>query len=470
VIVIAFLRLAVLCLLVVVTFSDRADAASPNIIHVLIDDMGYSDLGCYGNADVKTPHIDRLASEGLKFKNFYTNSPICSPSRTAWTTGQYPARHRILSFLAKREENEKRGMPNWLDPDVWTVADGLKGAGYATGHFGKWHMGGQRDVSEAPLISEYGFDKSLTNFEGLGDRVLPLNNAFDGTAPKRYSLGSENLGHGEITWLDRDKVTGAFVSGAVAFIDHAKAANKPFFLNLWPDDVHSPFFPSEAKSNLKMKRKRYLAVAEDMDRQFGVLFDKIRKDETLRKNTIIILTSDNGPEPGAGSAEPYRGTKGQLYEGGIREPLIVWAPGLMKPTAVGKVNSTSWLTSLDVARSVLSIAGVKVAEEKKLDGEDLSQTLLGAEEQSRKAPLIWVRPPDRPGPADAPWPDLAIREGKWKLLTMADGSATELYDLSEDPTEMRNVADSNAEVVGRLRKQAVGWFEETFKGTFPSHR
>jgi uncharacterized sulfatase len=330
-------------------------------------------------------------------------------------------------------------------------------------------MGGQRDVSEAPLISEYGFDRSLTNFEGLGDRVLPLLNEYDGTEPKRYSLGSENLGRGEITWLDRDKVTGAFVSGAVAFIDQAKAADKPFFVNVWPDDVHSPFFPSKAKSDLKMKRRRYLAVAEDMDRQFGVLFDKIRNDETLRKNTVIVVTSDNGPEPGAGSAEPYRGTKGQLFEGGIREPLIVWAPGLMKEAAIGKTNN-AWLTSVDVARSLLSIAGVKVAAEKKLDGEDLSQTLLGSEEQSRKSPAIWVRPPDRPGPPKSPLPDLAIRDGKWKLLTMSDGSSIELYDLSADPTEMTNVADSNAEVAGRLKWQAVKWFEETFDGSFRSHR
>jgi uncharacterized sulfatase len=450
--------------------ANRADAASPNIVHVLIDDMGYSDLGCYGNAAVRTPNIDRLASEGLKFTNFYTNSPICSPSRTAWTTGQYPARHRILSFLAKREENEKRGMPNWLNAEVWTVADGLKAAGYATGHFGKWHMGGQRDVSEAPLISEYGFDQSLTNFEGLGDRVLPLLNAFDGSEPKRYSLGSENLGHGKITWLDRDRVTGAFVTGAVAFIDQAEAAKKPFFINLWPDDVHSPFFPSETKSDLKMKRRRYLAVAEDMDRQLGVLFDKIRNDESLRKNTIVIVTSDNGPEPGAGSAEPYRGSKGQLYEGGIREPLIVWAPGLMKSTAVGKANSVSWFTSVDVARSLLSLAGVQGAADQKLDGEDLSQTLLGAEEQSRKSPLIWVRPPDRPGPVEAPLPDLAIREGNWKLLTMADGSSMQLYDLDADPTEKTDVASSHQDVAGRLKSQAIGWFDDVFKGSFPSHR
>ncbi|HVJ85655.1 MAG TPA: sulfatase-like hydrolase/transferase [Caulifigura sp.] len=458
-------RSLLLCLIALVAATGQA--APPNIVHVLIDDMGYSDLGCYGNKDVKTPNIDRLAAEGLKFTHFYTNAPICSPSRTAWTTGQYPARHRILSFLANREENAKRGMPNWLNPEVWTLADGLHRAGYATGHFGKWHMGGQRDVGEAPLITEYGFDQSLTNFEGLGDRALPLLDAFNGTEPKRYSLGSDKLGRGEITWLNRDEITGAFVKRAAAFIDQAKAAKKPFFVNLWPDDVHSPFFPSKEMADRKMKRRRYLAVAEDMDRQLGVLFDKIRSDAALRDNTIVIVTSDNGPEPGAGSAAPYRGTKGQLYEGGIREPLIVWAPGLIKPAAVGKTNSASWLTAVDVSRSLLAIAGVEVSADRRLDGEDLSSTLLGAAEESRKSPAIWLRPSDRPGPKDAPLPDLAIRDGKWKLLTMSDGSGMQLYDLSADPTEMKNVAADYPDLAGRMNTIVTRWFEEEFKGTFP---
>ncbi len=455
-----------LLLLLMAPLPARA-AGHPNVIHVLIDDMGYADLGCYGNSEVRTPHIDRLAAEGLRFRHFYTNSPICSPSRTAWTTARYPARNRILSYLAHRQLNTERGMPQWLDANVWTVADGYRAAGYRTGHFGKWHMGGQRDVGEAPLIQEYGFDQSLTNFEGLGDRVLPLLNAFDGMEPKRHSLGSENLGRGEITWLDRDRVTGAFVSGAIRFIEEARKEAKPFFLNLWPDDVHSPFFPSEARSKLKLKRKKYLAVCEDMDRQLGVLFDHVRNDPSLKQNTIIVVTSDNGPEPGAGSADPYRGHKGQLYEGGIREPLIVWSPGLMDARILGNWNESSWLTACDVSRSLLAIGGVDVPAQAALDGENLSPTLLGWEAESRSAPALWVRPPDRPGTKDDPWPDLAIRRGDWKLLTMEDGSGVQLYDLRQDPTEQTNLAGARPAEAKELQQLALRWFADVFAGSFP---
>ncbi len=145
----------------------------PNVIVVFIDDMGYSDFSCFGGA-VKTQHIDRLASEGIKFTNFYVNSPICSPSRVALTTGHYPHRYRITSYLNNRRDNSKRGMAQWLDPNAPTLAKQLKANGYATGHFGKWHMGGQRDVADAPTIPSYGFDESLTNFEGIGPKLLPL--------------------------------------------------------------------------------------------------------------------------------------------------------------------------------------------------------------------------------------------------------------------------------------------------------
>ncbi|MDG1670207.1 MAG: sulfatase-like hydrolase/transferase, partial [Akkermansiaceae bacterium] len=145
----------------------------PNVIVVFIDDMGYSDFSCFGGT-VKTQHIDRLASEGIKFTNFYVNSPICSPSRVALTTGQYPHRYRITSYLNNRRDNSKRGMAQWLDPNAPTLAKQLKAHGYATGHFGKWHMGGQRDVADAPAIPSYGFDESLTNFEGIGPKLLPL--------------------------------------------------------------------------------------------------------------------------------------------------------------------------------------------------------------------------------------------------------------------------------------------------------
>src|SRR5262249_23742019 len=146
---------------------------------------------------------------------FYVASPICSPSRTAFVTGQFPARWRITSYLAERKINIERGMPQWLDPSAPSLARELQKAGYATGHFGKWHMGGQRDVGEAPSITEYGFDQSLTQFEGLGDRILPLLVTPEKT--NRYALGSDQLGRGKITWVDRSKVTGAFVERALEF-------------------------------------------------------------------------------------------------------------------------------------------------------------------------------------------------------------------------------------------------------------
>ena len=149
-------------------------AAKPNIVLVFIDDMGWGDFSCFGNKDAQTPQIDRLAREGVRFEQFYVNSPICSPSRTAISTGQYPQRWRITSYLAHRAANERRGMAQWLDPKAPMLARSLQQAGYATGHFGKWHMGGQRDVDNAPAITEYGFDASLTNFEGMGPKLLPL--------------------------------------------------------------------------------------------------------------------------------------------------------------------------------------------------------------------------------------------------------------------------------------------------------
>ena len=252
------------------------------MIVVFIDDMGWSDLSCYRGTRTKTENIDALADEGIRFHNFYVNSPICSPSRVALSTGQYPQRWLISSYLAKRSLNNERGMAQWLNPEAPMLARELKKSGYATGHFGKWHMGGQRDVGEAPLITEYGFDESLTNFEGLGPRVLPLKDAYNGKPVRKHDLGSGNLGRGPIRWEDRSVVTAAFVDDAINFIEHAQQEKKPFYINLWPDDVHSPFFPPEVlrdKTN-ESKRELYYAVLDAMDQQLGSC-------STRSKTTII---------------------------------------------------------------------------------------------------------------------------------------------------------------------------------------
>jgi arylsulfatase A-like enzyme len=440
------------------TVSAESKNTRPNIVLVFIDDMGWGDFSCFGNTQVKTKNIDRLAKEGLKFEQFYVNSPICSPSRIAISTGQYPQRWRITSYLSNRRSNKRRGMAQWLDPQAPMLARMLNKSGYATGHFGKWHMGGQRDVGEAPLITRYGFDKSLTNFEGLGPRVLPLCDAYNGKPIRKHALGSDKLGRGPITWMDRSKVTASFTSAAIDFIKHADSKRQPFYVNVWPDDVHSPFFPPKTRRGDGTKRKLYHGVLKTMDEQLGKLFDTIQNNERLRNNTLILVCSDNGPERGAGSAGPFRGHKTMLYEGGVRSPLIVWGPGLIDNTKAGSINRKSVFAAIDLVPTLLKITQSKPRQGVQLDGESLSDVLLGNLQSSRKNPICFGRPPDR----DAFYgvsnlPDLAVRDGDWKLLCEYDGSRTELYNLVNDRAETKNLANKHPQIVLRLKKAVLAW-------------
>ena len=437
------------------------DDQRPNIILVFIDDMGWGDFSCFGNEAVQTEHIDQLAKEGLRFEQFYVNSPICSPSRAAISTGQYPQRWKITSYLAYRKANNRRGMAQWLDLKAPMLARILQDSGYATGHFGKWHLGGQRDVGEAPLITEYGFDASLTNFEGLGPRVLALCDAHDGKAPKKHALGSDQLGRGEIRWEDRSQITAAFTQSALQFIKKAEAKKQPFYVNVWPDDVHSPFYPPKARRGDATKRTLYHGVLETMDEQLGELFRYVRDSESLRNNTLILICSDNGPEQGAGSAGPFRGHKTMLYEGGVRSSLIAWGPGLLHHDQAGGVNRKSVFAAFDLPPTLLEIAGVSPPKDVKFDGESLANTLLGESEASRQQPIFFRRPPDRNrfyGVENLP--DLAVRSGDWKLLCEYDGTRPELYDLATDREETTNLADKHPEVVSQLTKQVLQWHQE----------
>lgn len=451
------LQAAVLACAVLMACHDVA--ARPNFIVVFIDDLGWADFSCFGNEAAHTPDVDRLAGEGLRFSQFYVNAPICSPSRTALTTGHYPQRYRISSYLDNRRANKRRGIANWLDPQAPTLARQLQASGYATGHFGKWHMGGQRNVGNAPLIEQYGFDRSLTNFEGLGDRVLPLVKRPNEPEPVKHALGSDTLGRGTITWLERSEVTTAFVDAAVNFIDEAVAEDQPFYVNLWPDDVHSPFAPPLDQWGDGKKRTLYHAVLENMDRQLGALFDYVRNSEKLCNNTIILVCSDNGPEPGAGSAGQFRGGKGCLFEGGIRSPLIVWAPGYLNPAVEGQWNRTSYFAAIDLVPSILELAKVK-SEPDTWDGQAMADTLLGKSTQGRTHPLFFRRPPDRPeGYGVDNLPDLAVRSSNWKLLCEYDGSNPELYDLDKDPSESSDIASQQPQIVAELVEQLLAWQE-----------
>jgi uncharacterized sulfatase len=237
----------------------------------------------------------------------------------------------------------------------------------------------------------------------------------------------------------------------------AERDGKPFYVNVWPDDVHSPFFPPAALRGDGSKAEIFQGVLANMDQQFGALFDYVRQSPTLSKNTVIVLLSDNGPEPGAGTAGGLRGSKGQLYEGGVREPLIVWAPGMIPAAKRGTANETSVLSSVDLVPSLLHVAGVPGEPGVGADGMDLADTLLGKAAGTRTKPLFWKRPPDRPGPPRNRLPDLAVREGNWKLLVMADGSGAQLYDLAADRAESHDVAAEHPEVTERLKKLVLDW-------------
>lgn len=453
-------RLAILVASLLAAPCSTPAAPPPNIVVVFIDDMGWGDFSCFGNRDARTPNVDRLASQGIRFSQFYVNSPICSASRCALTTGQYPQRWRITSFLNNRADNERRGMAQWLDPAAPTLARSLKASGYATGHFGKWHLGGQRDVDDAPPITDYGFDTSLTNFEGMGPKLLPLTLKPGDNEPGRIWADAERLGK-PFTWILRSKITTGFIDAALDFIANAQRAKKPFYINLWPDDVHSPFWPPVDRW-ADDKRGLYLAVLEEMDRQFGKLFDHIRDDDALRDNTLILVCSDNGPEPGAGSAGGLRGAKTTLFEGGIRSPLVAWGPGVIAPERAGAHDATSVFAAFDLVPSLLAIAGAKRPAGVAFDGEDISATLLGRAAASRQAPIHWRRPPDRKS-----WrpmipetlPDLAVRDGSWKLLCDYDGSRPLLYDLDKDPGESENLATRHQDIVARLTAAALAWHQ-----------
>jgi len=458
------------------------NAESPNIVIILIDDMGFGDLGCYGNPLLKTPNIDRLAEEGIRFTSFYVNSPISSPSRVALNTGKYPMKYAIHSALGGLDGIKARHMNSFLDSTATTLARTLKDHGYVTGHFGKWHMGGGRDVGDAPPPSTYGFDKSFVNCEGMGDRLLYYN--------EKPSLQSAKLGKGKIVWSEMHHSTSIYIDSALAFI--RRYPNKPFYINLCPSDVHDPHLPDsnklEAFRNLSPNpyEQAFLAVLDELDKQIG-RFIKALDDLDLLQNTIIIFTSDNGPtdwpwyyRPEEYKAEyqqalypPYPenyhgpfyppgftgqlfGRKWSLYEGGIRVPFIIrWPSKIPK----GLTDSLTLLVEFDIFPSLCSMINIPVPED--LDGTNKSKALLG-KPIKRSPAVMWEYASNKggnimPGNPDYISPTLVIRENQWKLGINTDSTDIQIYNLTEDPGETKNLVNKEKKVAQKLASKVLNW-------------
>jgi uncharacterized sulfatase len=428
---------------------------------VYIDDMGYGDLGCYGNKEAQTPNIDKLATDGLRFNQFYVNAPICSPSRVAVTTGQYPSRWGINTIVASRSLNKERGVKDCLSLNAPSVARELSANGYYTAHIGKWHMGGGRDIGDVPLITEYGFNESVTQFEGLGERYLATYETLDlgGDSTRNLEKWSAALGKGEIHWEKRYNITGKFVDRAILAIENAKKANRPFYINLWPDDVHTPLEPSHLNRGDGHQHDHFNGVLKELDFELGRIFDYIRNNKELAENTLIVVSSDNGPEIGVGSAGQLRGCKTNIYEGGIREPFIVWYPSKISKVRNGSVNTNNVIVAMDLPPTFLSLAGVK-KHQIKFDGLDISNIILGSDYSERKQPVMWQRPTDHNIKKGIDFPDLAIRHGNYKLLINTDGSGAELYNITQDESEKINLAGKFPEIETILKDKLFAWYAE----------
>lgn len=424
-----------------------AEAAErpPHVLLILTDDMGWQDLHCQGNPVLRTPHLDQFAAEGVRFTDAYAASCVCSPTRAALMTGLAPARLGITQhgddgpqFWPQGRRVQPPATENELPHARTTIAERLRQAGYATGFFGKWHLG--EDAKYWPL--EHGFD---VNLGGCGFGGPPTY--FD---PYRIpTLKPRREG---------EYLTDRLADEAIAFIRDQQT--QPWFVCLWTYNPHYPFeAPDElveqyrGKTGLGLKNPIYGGQIEATDRAIGRVLAELERLK-LVDDTLVIFTSDNGGWSGATDNRPAREGKGYLYEGGLRVPLIVRWPGV---TRGGTENDTP-VISMDLSATILDAAGVEASEWTQLDGKSLRPVFTG-ESLERDAlyfhyPHFAFHKANRPGSA--------IRAGRYKLvLNYGEPEAVELYDLKEDFGETRNLAADQPELAAMLEGRLRRWLSET---------
>ncbi len=421
---------------------------TPNVVIILVDDLGWSDLGSSGSTFYETPNIDRLARRGVRFTSAYAACPVCSPSRAAILTGKYPARLHLTDWLPGRPDRPSQKL---LRPPIRqelplqevTLAEALKPVGYATASLGKWHLGG-----ELFFPQHQGFDLNL----GGTETGSPPGGYFRFKTP---SLKSRS---------DREYLTDRLNEEAVRFIETHQ--NQPFFLYLAHYAVHIPLQAKpeiEAKYRAKAKRSSsqdnpiYAAMIQSVDEGVGKVLQTL-DDLKIADRTVVIFTSDNGglsvkegPNTPATSNAPLRAGKGYLYEGGIRVPLIIVGPGVIRPGSICHVP----VSGQDLYPTILAMVGLSPAPGPVIDGENLVPLLDGTGAVRRDA-LYWHYPhySNQGGK-----PGGAIRQGDLKLIEWYEDGRVELYDLKRDIGERHDLAAERPVEAARLYKQLARWRE-----------
>lgn len=389
----------------------------PNFVVVFIDDMGYGDIGPFGSTINETPHLDRMASEGMTLSSFYVAAPVCTPSRAGLMTGCYPRRVGLArgSGHAVLFPGDKHG----LNPDEVTVAEILKNAGYATGCFGKWHLGDQPRF----LPTQHGFDAYFgipySNDMWPEHRRWPF--------PKLPILRNTKVVDEVETMEDQGQLCRRFTEKAVAFIKAHR--DTPFFVYVPHAFVHGP--RAARPEFMKQAETVTEAQIEEVDWSMGRILQTLR-EEGLSEETLVLFTSDNGGSRGCVN-KPLRGGKGSAWEGGVREPTVAWWP----QTIPAGSTRDEVATALDVLPTFAKLAGAAVPDDRIIDGKDISQLLTGSSNATSPRDRFFYHQGTKLR---------AVRSGPWKLFRNG-----QLYNLDEDIGESRNVAADHPEVVKRLK-------------------
>lgn len=436
--------LAVFLLAFVLTPCLSQQGSKPNIIFILTDDLGWRDLGCYGNPFNETPNVDALAKSGIRFTQAYAASPVCSPSRAAMLTGKHPARLKITNFLV----GERTDSASSVNPAQWqkflpttevTLAEKLKKSGYATAMIGKWHLGGAEP--QAPWSQGFDFTRMI------GKNGLDYYNY--GIVEGSYQKQFEDKGTHYLT----DKLT----DYALEFIDQKAKSETPFFLFLSYSAPHVLTVPRGDKLGKYLRKyekfgghynPNYAAMLESVDDGVGAIIKNL-KSKGLLDNTLIVFTSDNGGVglaelgPTPTNSEPLRKWKGHVYEGGIRVPLIFSWPGQFQPGA----TANSYVMNTDFYNTFLDVLGQKIQPE--LDGPSYYSLLKNPAQSFERGAIFWHYPhfSNQMGR-----PAGAVREGDWKLVKSYETQAVELFNLKDDLSEQVDLARKNPKKAAEMEK------------------
>lgn len=408
----------------------RSQQRKPNVVFILSDDLGYADLGCFGSRDIRTPHIDRLASEGVRFTDCYSNGPVCTPTRVGLMTGRYQQRFgKALEWALVPNNNARTG----LSPKDTVLASSLKAEGYKTALIGKWHCGSLPQFRP----DKHGFDESFGILRGNADMYS-----------HEYRDGTNDLfENGEATQTE-GYLTEMLAERAVDFLK--RQTDNPFFLYLPFNAVHWPFQGPDrpdlvrtAESWTDGTRADYRAMTESMDAGVGAVMEELRR-RGLDENTLVIFTNDNGGERLSSNA-PFFHSKATLYEGGIRVPAVARWP---EHIPAGSVTEQVAIT-MDFTATMLAAAGVQPGNTVKLDGMNVLPMASGQRDPVERT-LCWrIERKDRR--------QLAVRRGNWKYIREPAGMPELLFDLSRDVSERQSLSYQHPELLAELRQVANRW-------------